>query len=244
MKRKKLLISLTAIIMLAAVPVFSLASANVTAGQTYTLEQMLTYAIQDEYLAQAEYAAILDTFKTGTPFSNSLKAESTHISMLSKLFDAYDIAVPENTSEAKVTVPSSLEEAYEAAIQAETANIAMYDTFLSQSDLPGDVRSTFTALKNASENHLNAYTYSGGTTGNGRNLMAGCYRNGNRAAQCGMMNANCPAAQANGQCPMTSQTNAQCPMFGQSGFQGHMGMGRRGGNTGFCNGTSTANPQN
>jgi uncharacterized protein YpuA (DUF1002 family) len=47
MKRKKLLISLIALLLLAAVPAFSLATGNygaasVTAGQTYTLEQMLT----------------------------------------------------------------------------------------------------------------------------------------------------------------------------------------------------------
>jgi hypothetical protein len=138
-------------------------------------------------------------------------------------------------------VPGSLEEAYQAGIQAETASIAMYDTFLAQTDLPEDVRGTFTALKNASENHLNAYTHNCGRTGNSRNLGAGCF--GNRS---GMMNANCPASQANGQCPMAQSTsNGQCPMAGRNGFQGRMGMGmgRRGINAGICYGANSANPQ-
>jgi hypothetical protein len=245
MNRKKLWIALTALMLLAAVPVFSLAAenygaANVAAGQTYTLEQMLTYAIQDEYLAQAEYTAILNAYKTGAPFGNSVKAESNHIALLTKLFETYGIAVPENTAETLVTVPGSMDEAYEAGIQTETANISMYDTFLAQADLPADVRSTFTALKSASENHLNAYTRNGLRTGNGRNRMAGRFGNGNGTAQRGMMNSNCPAM----------QTNGQCPMNGRNG--GRMGMGSRGGNAGTCNGTCngvckgtcTVTPQN
>jgi hypothetical protein len=249
MKRKKLLISLMALLLLAAVPAFSLAvgnygAANVAPGQTYTLEQMLTYAIQDEYLAQAEYDSTLNTYKIDAPFSNSLKAESTHITMLSKLFDNYGIAVPENTAEALVTVPGSLEEAYEAGIRTETANIAMYDNFLAQTDLPEDVRSVFATLKNASENHLNAYTRNDGISAIGLNNRGGCF--GNSTAQCSMTNAQCPAAQTNGQCPMASRStvNGQCPMYGQNSFRGHMGMGGRGGNAGICNRTSAVNPQN
>jgi hypothetical protein len=141
--------------------------------------------------------------------------------------------VPENTAEALIAVPGSLEEAYEAGISTETANIAMYDAFLAQTDLPEDVRSAFSTLKNASENHLNAYTRNNGNTANGRNNRSGCFGNG--AAQYGMTNGQCPAAQTNGQCPMASQStvNGQCPMNGQNGFRGHMGMGRRGGN-GSC----------
>lgn len=250
MKRKKLWIALTALMLLAAVPAFSLAAANygaanVTAGQTYTLEQMLTYAIQDEYLAQAEYTAILNAYKTGAPFVSSLKAEENHISLLAKLFDTYGIAVPENTAQTLVTVPGSLDEAYDAGIQAETANIAMYDAFLAQTDLPEDVRSAFTALRNASENHLGAYTRSCGKTGNGRNSTAGCMGNGYGTAQRGMMNAACPAAQANGQCPMTQSTsNGRCPMNSRNGGRMGMGMGMRGGNAGVCSGTCTALPQN
>ena len=248
MKRKKLWIALTTLMLLAAVPAFSLAAsnygaANVTAGQTYTLEQMLTYAIQDEYLAQAEYTAILNAYRTGSPFVNHLKAENSHISLLAKLFETYGIAMPENTAGTQITVPDSLDEAYEAGLQAEIANIAMYDAFLGQTGLPEDVRTTFTALKNASQNHLASYTQSRGKTGNGRNNTAGRFGNGNGAVQRGMMNAACPTAQAGGQCPMNqSTTNGRCQMFGRNGSR--MGMGMRGGNAGICNGTCTATPQN
>ena len=54
MKLRKILATLAAAVMLGTLPALSLAetgygSAAVTAGQTYTVEQMLTYAIQDEY---------------------------------------------------------------------------------------------------------------------------------------------------------------------------------------------------
>ena len=247
MKLKKLLVSLIALILMATIPAFSLALGNygssaVTAGQTYTLEQMLTYAIQDEYLAKAEYTAIQDAFKTGAPFSNILKAESTHVSLLETLFTTYGITLPENTAATQVTIPASLDEAYAASIQTETANIAMYEAFLAQSDLPEDVRSTFTALENASQNHLNAYTRNGGNSGNGQGKQNGCQ--GNRNANM----ANCPMfgqTTTAGQCPMAqhSTANGQCPMNTQGGCQGRMG-GRGMMNSGNCTGACGALPQN
>ncbi len=131
-------------------------SAGVVDNQTYTLSEMLTYAIQDEYLAQAEYAAIMDAFGEQRPFSNIIKAEGTHIAELTPLFTAYGVTLPENTAQEYVAVPASLLEAYQAGVTAEIKNIAMYDTFLAQ-DLPDDVRAVFLALRNASENHLTAF---------------------------------------------------------------------------------------
>lgn len=134
----------------------SFGSAAVNENETYTLSQMLTYAIQDEYLAYAEYETILDTFGAQTPFTNILKAEATHISALEPLFQEYGVALPENTADRYTVVPGSLLEAYQAGVDAETQNIAMYESFLKQ-DLPDDVRTVFTALKNASEHHLAAF---------------------------------------------------------------------------------------
>ena len=126
---------------------------------------MLTYAVQDEYLASAEYAAINEALGNPRPFANIVKAEQTHIAALEKLFAANGIALPGNTAGDYVAVPASLTEALNAGVQAEKNNIAMYKQFLSQS-LPDDVMTVFTALKNASEQHLASFEKSlAGTAG-------------------------------------------------------------------------------
>lgn len=187
MKLTKIFATLTALVLLAAMPVLALAedfgSAGVTQGETYTLEQMLTYAMQDEYMAQAEYAAIIAEYGDSAPFANIINAEKTHIALLTPLFETYGLTLPENTATAKVTLPASLQDAYIAGIAVENTNMAMYDAFLSQSDLPQDVRDVFVALKNASSSHLAAFTQNAEKTGlgmrNGQNNDDGDTANGN-----------------------------------------------------------------
>jgi hypothetical protein len=121
-----------------------------------TLEQMLTYAIQDEYLARAEYRFIINEYGSVRPFSNIIQAEEQHINMLVPLFTTYGFAVPEDNAEEHIVVPKDLKEALETGVQAEIDNIGMYETFLKKS-LPEDVRDVFERLKNASGNHLQAF---------------------------------------------------------------------------------------
>src|SRR6056297_1714817 len=54
--------------------------------EDYTLEEMLIYAIQDEYLARAEYELIMNEFGEQRPFSNIIRAEEYHIELLKPLF--------------------------------------------------------------------------------------------------------------------------------------------------------------
>ncbi len=170
MKRFVKLVTLT--LALAILPLFAFAqdatgSAAVTDGQTYTIEQMLTYALQDEYMAQAEYEAIMQAFGVSNPYANIVKAELTHQEELLPLFAAYGITVPENTAAASVVLPATLQEAYEIGVQAEINNIAMYQAFLAQSDVPDDVRLVFDELINGSQSHLEAFTRNAEKTGLG-----------------------------------------------------------------------------
>ncbi len=119
-------------------------------------EKMLTYAIEDEFLAMAEYRAILGKYGEQKPFSNIIKAEERHISDLKGLFSKYNIPVPEDKSKDYVVAPESLDEAYKAGVNAEVDNIDMYEKFLKQ-DIPQDIKETFSALSDASKNHLNAF---------------------------------------------------------------------------------------
>ncbi|MGD9910326.1 MAG: DUF2202 domain-containing protein [Candidatus Izemoplasmatales bacterium] len=129
----------------------------ITTETTYTLEEMLTYAIQDEYLAQAEYNAIIDTYGAVKPFTNIVLAEQTHINLLLPLFETYGIEVPVNDAYLNVVIPDSLTSALATGVDAETANIAMYETFLAQADLPEDVATVFTYLVSASQSHLDSF---------------------------------------------------------------------------------------
>ena len=131
-------------------------SSAVSQDQTYTLAEMLTYAIEDEYMAYAEYEAIIESFGVQRPFSNIIKAEATHIAALEPLFAVYELPLPVNSAHSSTVIPDSLTEIYRTGAQAEVNNIAMYNAFLSQS-LPYDVRTVFTALRDASENHLAAF---------------------------------------------------------------------------------------
>jgi hypothetical protein len=84
-------------------------AAGATNETEYSLDEMLIYAIEDEYLAQAEYDVIMDTFGVQKPFSNIMKAEATHISLLEPLFEKYDAKMPVKDWESLVTVPESME---------------------------------------------------------------------------------------------------------------------------------------
>uniref|UniRef100_A0A7C3IH13 DUF2202 domain-containing protein n=1 Tax=Gracilinema caldarium TaxID=215591 RepID=A0A7C3IH13_9SPIR len=131
------------------------------ADTTLTLQDMLTYAIQDEYLARAEYQGIIAQFGTIRPFSNIIEAEGSHVSWLEQAFKNYKLPIPKDEAKAYIHVPATLKEAYEAGVQAEINNIAMYDRFLAsplvQDPKYTDLKTLFTNLRNASKNHLEAF---------------------------------------------------------------------------------------
>lgn len=131
-------------------------SAGALADDNLTLVEMLTYAIQDEYAAEAEYAKIIQTYGAVRPYSNIVKAETKHIAALVPLFEANGFEVPVNDAASKVVLPASLKESYAIGVQAEIMNIDMYNRFLAQ-ELPDSVRTVFESLKKASESHLAAF---------------------------------------------------------------------------------------
>ena len=114
MKPMKKLMTLALLVMMVATAAISFAeatgSAAVVGSQTYTLEQMLTYAIQDEYAARATYVAIQKAFGEQRPFANIDGAESTHVAELTVLFNTYGLTVPADTATA--AAPATVAEAY------------------------------------------------------------------------------------------------------------------------------------
>jgi hypothetical protein len=124
--------------------------------EAMTVADMLTYAIQDEYIAHGEYAAILLEFGNVSPYSNIIRSEESHIAFLTDLFLAYGMVLPTDDSASHLVVPASLLDAAKTGVQAEIGNIAMYERFLGEA-LPLDVLGVFTSLKTASESHLAAF---------------------------------------------------------------------------------------
>lgn len=131
------------------------------ADSDLTVEDMLTYALQDEYLARAEYVAIMARFGVARPFSNIKESEDSHIAWLGEAFAARAMALPADAAAPFVVMPNTLKEAFEAGVSAEVANIAMYDSFLAEPEMKDGsnnaIRDLFTRLRRASENHLRAF---------------------------------------------------------------------------------------
>jgi len=120
------------------------------------LKAMLTYAIEDEYLAKAEYELTMDRYGRIRPFSNIVRAEEQHIHYLVELFNIYGYGIPADTAKDHVVLPQNLKSVFETGVGAEIDNIAMYEAFL-ECELPDDVRDVFEQLKQSSENHLRAF---------------------------------------------------------------------------------------
>lgn len=129
------------------------------ADNNLTMEEMFTYAIQDEQMAHGEYTYVLETFGDQAPFNNIVSAEAQHISEMTVLFEKYDLAIPADESADHLKQAADIKEGLENCATGEVDNIAMYNKFLDQ-DIPDDVRATFTALRNASEGHLDAFNKS------------------------------------------------------------------------------------
>ena len=120
-------------------------------------QQALINAINDEYKARAVYQKVLDTFGDVRPFSNIIKAETTHVELLLPLFEKYGVAVPADDWYDKVPAFATLQEACEAGVDAEIENAGMYDEFFTFVQ-EQDIRDTFTRLRDASqEKHLPAF---------------------------------------------------------------------------------------
>ena len=149
----------------AASPSYGAAGAAAAADSDLTLGAMLTFALQDEYLARGEYQKTMDKFGQLRPFANIVKAEAQHISWLIPLFEKYRVALPQDRGLELAQMPETFAEALQTGVDAEIANIDMYERFLSR-ELPDDVRAVFEHLHTGSRNHLAAFQ---GGRGGGQN---------------------------------------------------------------------------
>ncbi len=137
------------------------AAAAADGAVSLSISEMLRYAVEDEYLARAEYVAIMKKYDVARPFSNIKEAEDQHIAWLSDIFAARGLELPVDVAASHVVVPTTLREAYEIGVQAEIINIDMYERFLKNplfaNGANADVKALFERLARSSENHLRAF---------------------------------------------------------------------------------------
>lgn len=137
------------------------ATAAIDAGAAFTVTDMLRWAVEDEYLARGEYAAIIKNYGQLRPYTNIMESETQHLSWLRTEFLNRGLAFPADASAEHVIVPINLKAAAQAGVDAEIANIAMYKAFLGRPELSlpenSSVKALFDQLMRASENHLRAF---------------------------------------------------------------------------------------
>ena len=118
--------------------------------------QALVDALNDEYHAHAFYAAVIAKFGAVAPFTNILRAEESHINTVKTLMTRYNVPIPADKYTGNIAAPATLNEAIQAAIDAEKANVALYDqfTFIKETD----IKAAFDQMRNVSQTrHLPAF---------------------------------------------------------------------------------------
>jgi rubrerythrin len=121
------------------------------------LEQVLGDALDDEYKAEATYAAVIKRFGAVRPFINIVEAERRHADALIRQCERLGFVPRANRWAGKVAAPASLGDACAEAIVAEEENIALYDRLLPGIADP-QVRAVLARLQEASrERHLPAF---------------------------------------------------------------------------------------
>lgn len=121
-----------------------------------SVEKILTYAIENEYLEKAKYEEIIKQFGDKRPFTDILKAKNINISLLKTTFLKYKIPIPKDRSREFLKTPSTIEESFEIAIGEEIENMAMYNSFIIKKGVPQELIMIFVRLRDASRAHLQA----------------------------------------------------------------------------------------
>ena len=116
--------------------------------------QALELALDDEYHALAVYQSVIADFGEVEPFVEIAQSEQRHIDALLKQFDKHGLVVPDNPWLGNIPGFESVQAACQVGVEAEIANVALYEQLFSMTDDPALVQ-VFTNLSRASqESHL------------------------------------------------------------------------------------------
>lgn len=150
---------------------------NNTAAYSGPVVEAIQTALNDEYRAEAFYAAVIRKFGEVRPFINIIEAERRHARRLEMLLEAAGRPAPSNPymtgNLAPPKVPDTLVDACRIGVEAEIENATLYDEKL----IPAvkgypEVEAAMRDLRAASQdNHLPAFqrcVERGGRLGGGR----------------------------------------------------------------------------
>lgn len=134
----------------------------------------LLLALNDEYHAWAVYEQVIADHGEVRPFSNIIRSEARHIAALGNLFKTYGLDVPENPWVRNVPRFDSIRSAAQAGLDAEVANVELYDRIFASTERT-DILRVYEALQWASqERHLRAFRrWAGDQPGAGRGAGQG-----------------------------------------------------------------------
>jgi hypothetical protein len=120
-----------------------------------TLESMIKYAIQDEYLQRARYEYVEKNYKEQSFLIPITRDENIHVYRMLVLLSKYKIAIPSDKSnEFFFKFPKTLEASFALLIKSESDSLAMYEKFLEQTEVPEEVKLEFTKQRDDSKVHL------------------------------------------------------------------------------------------
>lgn len=135
------------------VETISITDTSITEAEKKALHE----ALADEYKAEALYTKVIEKHGEVRPFINIIRSEQQHSASLINLYNAFGLEVLKNTYFDTVEAPATVQEACQIGVDAEIANMQMYDRLLEQAENQ-DIRRVFENLSAASENkHLPAF---------------------------------------------------------------------------------------
>ncbi len=133
----------------------------------------LLAALDDEFMARATYAQVIDDFGPVRPFVNIVEAEGRHAAALERLLSRYGVPVPPDTWPGRVERYASIQAACDAAVEAEVDNAALYDRLLAGTARP-DILAVYRNLQEASQDrHLPAFRRCAARDGDGAGVGDG-----------------------------------------------------------------------
>ena len=152
-----------ALILAAAVLVPTASAATALSGakaaladRDLTLADMLTYALQDERIARAEYQVMLDTFGSSVHSRTSSRRRNPTSGTCSTSSRTTSSRCPRTTRRSPPRRRTARPPSKPAGRPRSTTSRCTTGSW--PADLPADVREVFEQLKAASQNHLRAFT--------------------------------------------------------------------------------------
>ncbi|MBN1669107.1 MAG: hypothetical protein JW862_18580 [Anaerolineales bacterium] len=119
--------------------------------------EALYLALDDEYHALAVYQSVIETFGEVEPFVEISLSEQNHIDALGNQLAKHGLELPENPWLGQIPPFESVAAACQAGVEAEIANVDLYERLFAMTDDPGLIR-VFTNLSSASQlSHLPAF---------------------------------------------------------------------------------------